>query len=748
MPVIFPLYSSKDGVCTCSEGVKCGTAGKHPMVRWKEYEGDDEGEYCKGPGGDYGVPTGSRNGFFVVDLDVKPAKGIDGLEALAALGELPDTLTVATPSGGWHLYFKMPRAQPVGGQTSAAQTIHNSVSKLAPGVDIRGEGGFVVGPGSHHKNGGVYTVQQDLPGEPVEAPAWLLEALARIDGPSAKPSAEASHGAGGARPRVDPSSAEGVRRIEKVRERFRKELPSIEGQDGSTKLMGVARRAVRSELPLDTLEELLLEEYNPRCEPPWSPREIRHKLEDADRIDVEPRGVAPDGLMDKLKGWVTPKASADPSDPVYTRSQPNAEHRYTFTPGDVADLELEPVSIAALMADLTRHVEWEGVLRFDEFKDQILAVNPPMKLDAETKGLSDNDVEIIRAWFEQHGKKARTADVWAATRAVAVVKKYHAVRDYLEGLQWDGVGRLTTVLPNYFETKDSAYERAIGVRWFVAAIARAMEPGCQSDSTMLLQGLQGYYKNRALRALSPVIGWYCETSVAIGSKDFYEQLRGIWIYCFDELDSLHRGDLTKVKSVLTSTYDRFRPSYGRSSATYPRQVCFCGTTNKDIFLEDETGNRRFWPVKVLRMIDASRIERDRDLLWAEALVRYKAGEKWYLDTRELRALSEAEQEERMQVEPWDDLVASWLNDPEKVSHTPVAKAGSAAQSAFGGLPIYDASKGVKVVDVLRLAVGKDSEKMNRGDENRMAAVLKRVGWGSMTRTLENGIRVRRYSRTA
>ena len=136
MPVIFPLYSSKDGVCTCSEGVKCGTAGKHPMVRWKEYEGDDEGEYCKGPGGDYGVPTGSRNGFFVVDLDVKPAKGIDGLEALAALGELPDTLTVATPSGGWHLYFKMPRAQPVGGQTSAAQTIHNSVSKLAPGVDI------------------------------------------------------------------------------------------------------------------------------------------------------------------------------------------------------------------------------------------------------------------------------------------------------------------------------------------------------------------------------------------------------------------------------------------------------------------------------------------------------------------------------------------------------------------------------------------------------------------------------------
>ena len=102
----------------------------------------------------------------------------------------------------------------------------------------------------------------------------------------------------------------------------------------------------------------------------------------------------------------------------------------------------------------------------------------------------------------------------------------------------------------------------------------------------------------------------------------------------------------------------------------------------------------------------------------------------------------------MQVEPWDDLVASWLNDPEKVSHTPVAKAGSAVQSAFGGLPIYDASKGVKVVDVLRLAVGKDSEKMNRGDENRMAAVLKRVGWGSMTRTLENGIRVRRYSRTA
>ena len=183
--------------------------------------------------------------------------------------------------------------------------------------------------------------------------------------------------------------------------------------------------------------------------------------------------------------------------------------------------------------------------------------------------------------------------------------------------------RLDRVLPEYFQSSDGAYERAIGPRWFISLVARAMTPGCQSDCTLILEGEQGIGKTSAFRALMHDPTWYAESACGVDSKDFLENLRGVWIMGFDELDSLTRASLTKVKTVLTALSDHYRKSYGHYSDDYPRSCGFCGSTNAELYLDDPTGARRFWPVRVLRVINALRLANDRDQLWAEAFARWR-----------------------------------------------------------------------------------------------------------------------------
>jgi len=744
---IFPLYSilqskSADGTermtCTCGYP-ECRMVGKHPMVRWRDFD-----ENTKGPasldvpggrelGGNYGVILGRDANLFVVDLDIKGSE--DGLAALEALGEVPDTLVVATPSGGFHLYFEQPPA--------SVGTIRNSVRKLGPGIDIRGEGGFVVGPDSYHKSGGQYRIVD--PGVPVaKAPDWLVAACLK-----AAPA--------GAEPRTAPAAKviltpeERERRRERARKMLERQEPAVEGSNGSTALFVAARKLVRYELPLEDAEELLLEAYNPRCQPPWTPRELRHKLEDADRIDTEPRGAASDLLTRRLRGEV--------DEPTAARKQPDPKHEYTFHPGNHVDGEdARGVSIGELTSDLHHHVDWDGVWAYDEFRDQCVATNPPLPLAAEKTGLTDYDVEGVRTWFEKHGKKARSADVHSAIVLVSRTRSFHSVRDYLRGLRWDGVKRLDRMLPTYFASKDEAYERAIGPRWMIALVARVMQPGCQADCTLVLQGPQGYGKSAILRALVPNPAWYTETSTPIGSKDFYEVIRGVWLYCFDELDSLNRGEITKVKSVLTALADRYRKAYGRMPETILRQNGFAGTTNKEVFLDDPSGARRFWPVAVSQFLEVERLKVDRDQLWAEAFVRYQAGEVWHVDTPVLRALCEAEQEARTEsADTWDDDIAAWLNNPAKVSLVPVAAVApvavtspvAATPGAFGGVAVskpYDASRGVTTAAVLEFALEKPRGQVTRSDAMRVGAALRRIGWGKIVQHIENGAKVRRYTR--
>ncbi len=192
------------------------------------------------------------------------------------------------------------------------------------------------------------------------------------------------------------------------------------------------------------------------------------------------------------------------------------------------------------------------------------------------------------------------------------------------------------------------------------------------------------------------------------------QTRGIWIIEIAELDSMSRAEISKVKAFLSRSVDRFRPPYGRRLIESPRQCVFAGTTNSDAYLKDETGGRRFWPIKCGR-IDLDALARDRDQLWAEARGLHRAGKPWWLDTRELIDAATEEQDARYQADPWTEKVIEHLGARSETS----------------------------IVEVLRDAIGVPQNRWSRSDEMRVAAILKKDGWRRYQQ-IHNGTKRWRY----
>jgi putative DNA primase/helicase len=174
--------------------------------------------------------------------------------------------------------------------------------------------------------------------------------------------------------------------------------------------------------------------------------------------------------------------------------------------------------------------------------------------------------------------------------------------------------------------------------------ARVFTPGCKFDYMVIFEGPQGVGKS----TLAKILGgdFFADTGLVLGDKDSYQNLQGVLVYEWGELDSLNRSEVTKVKQFISSAKDRFRASFDRRAKDYPRQVVFVGTTNEDHYLVDPTGNRRMWPVRVTRQVDLQWLRDNRDQLFAEALVYFDAGERFHPTPAEQRALFEPQQLQR------------------------------------------------------------------------------------------------------
>ena len=237
------------------------------------------------------------------------------------------------------------------------------------------------------------------------------------------------------------------------------------------------------------------------------------------------------------------------------------------------------------------------------------------------------------------------------------------VRDYLEGLEWDGVPRVDTLLVRYLKADDTPYTRAVTRKTLAAAVARTMEPGCKFDNVLTLIGAQGIAKSMFVDILGGQ--WYNDSIQAFGGKEAQEQLRGSWLVEIPEVDRFStKFDSAVIKQFITRRDDNFRESYGHRTASHPRRCVFIATTNNPEFLVDATGNRRWWVVQCRataedRGDDMRTLRLDRDQVWAEAVALWRVGEALELDGA-LAADALALQESAQAEDSWRGMIAEWL----------------------------------------------------------------------------------------
>lgn len=311
-----------------------------------------------------------------------------------------------------------------------------------------------------------------------------------------------------------------------------------------------------------------------------------------------------------------------------------------------------------------------------QLEGRIWKVNDPINGEIWS---DDRDFAVrraIEAPRTQGGYEIRVADrdLRAAVTLAANNHPFHPVREYLNSIKWDGVPRVKTFFIDYLGTVDNVYYRDISRLTLIAAVTRIFEPGHKFDQCILLEGLQGKKKSSFIEILARY--WYAELNADWSDeKQIIEQLSGAWIVETPELQGLSKSDVGAIKAFISRKKDRARLAYARRRGDFPRQSVVFGSTNDRRFLRDPTGARRFWCVECNAPdIDTELLEKNIDLIWAEAVWLYRQMRSkqprgtlpLYLQNEEATKYAASLQEIK-RIETVDDLmqarIEEWLEKP-------------------------------------------------------------------------------------
>jgi predicted P-loop ATPase len=319
----------------------------------------------------------------------------------------------------------------------------------------------------------------------------------------------------------------------------------------------------------------------------------------------------------------------------------------------------------------------------------------------EAQLLTDKDLTDVQVYLQEQGlRNVAHATVRNCVESRCRDRSFHPVREYLSAIEWDGEPRIDNWLTDYLGAKSTGYTQAIGAMFLIAMVARIFEPGCKADYMMVLEGPQGELKSSACKILAGM--WFSDSLPDVtAGKEASHHLCGKWLIEVAEMHAMSQADAASLKSFISRDTERFRPPYGRLEVFQPRQCLFIGTTNRDAYLRDETGGRRFWPVKT-GFIDLKALEADRDQLFAEAVRRYHSGSVWWPDKDFEREQIQPEQHARFEIDAWEEPIAQYL----------------------GGLTTDKITIGAIAVN----ALGFRLDRLGTGDQRRIAAILTRLGW--------------------
>ena len=377
----------------------------------------------------------------------------------------------------------------------------------------------------------------------------------------------------------------------------------------------------------------------------------------------------------------------------------------------------------------------KGRIATDDFSHRgvVLDTLPWDKNRTGRRPWDDNDESGARWYMEMtYGITGKDK----ITDALSLCGRNHAfddVKDYLDGLKWDGIPRLDTLFVDYLGAEDNTYVRTVTRKAFTAAVARTYKPGTKFDIMTILAGKQGIGKSTILRKMGRY-KWFTDSIRTFEGKEVCELIQGMWIIEISELEALNKVDSNRVKQIMAQEIDRFRAAYGRHVQDCPRRCIFFGTTNNSEFLRDFTGNRRFWPIDTGEHEPTKSVFNDLDnevdQLWAEAVHRFTAGETLTLP-KELDEFAQTVQEEHRIVSAYEGIVRDYLERkvPSNWSRMTLAERQVFLSGNDAGDRELVERDRVCALEIWREALGGELKGMRYNEAAEINGIISRIdGW--------------------
>lgn len=562
---VFPL-KYRDKVPLTRNGCKDATTDAAQIKSW----------WQKYPNANIGLATGAvSQNVFVIDLDIDEDRGIDGYHSLEDWqrehGDFPETWTAITGRGGYHLYYR------------GNGKIKNRAG-IIDGVDIRGNGGYVVAPPSIHKNGNRY--EWEYSPDEFELAKADNNVMYFLNHDDHRQSASFT-------------------------------MPNIVSAGQRNQMLFRFACMMQAKGASDqSVFAATMAENESSCSPPLTEQEVRIIVSSATKYDkgkpihIDSEGVATRESKDDVIGnpeWVLNFLDCNHDKDGNIKSVKQFVHNFEIV--------------------MDKDDRFAGKIRFNEFAQQLyLCGNVPWEKEDNCRAWSSHDDSALFSLIQaDYGLKSRQ-DFADALKNVSMRNKFHPVRELLDSLTWDGKEHIRSLLPECLGAEDSDYTYQVMRLWMLGAVSRVYKPGNKFDYTIILQGSQGIGKSTFLKLMALDDSWFNDSLDSLDSDKAVQSLTGSWIIELAELKSLARtaGGVESVKRFLTATQDKYRIPYERRADTFYRQCVFAGTTNKDDFLQDETGNRRFLIVqtgvkKPSKSLFVPEIMDTIKLAWAEAV---------------------------------------------------------------------------------------------------------------------------------
>jgi hypothetical protein len=549
-----------------------------------------------------GIPTGERSGFDVLDLDLQH-------ETAGAWKEqhpLPVTAWQDTPSGGTHVFLKHRDGQ------------KNLTSCPVKGVDVRGEGGWIVEWNLHGLDGDVDTDVAAWPDNidiPLEQSKKNLAEIAAVSFAQFKagrsndkttPSALTAAIMGG----IDVAMAppEGLKEGERDDKLFR----------WACSLFG--RGKTRDEVLADCRAR------NDGFKPPLDASQVLKIVDSAAKYEKPAAKIHwPDGLNKE-------------------------KHRPAKT---------YPNTRAAIIGLDVR-------CQYDEFHDNKLIAGAV--LGGLAGKVSDQGCAVLRqAIYDKFGFDPGKDHVDDAVNELCWENRFDPVRDKLDAMQkaWDGKKRLGTWLIDYAHAADTELTRAIGGIMFMAGARRVRQPGAKFDIIVVLESPEGFNKSKLLRLMAlDDENFTDQTLLGLTDEKQCERIKGRLICEIPDLAGMKRTEIEHIKAFASRQIDRVRLAWGRNVQDYPRRGIFVATTNDSNYLRSQTGNRRFVPIGVGR-IDIDKFVQDLPQLWGEAAHWEANGAPIELPP-DFWSDAAKEQAARQELNPWEATLEPVTGQPHDI----------------------------------------------------------------------------------